>query len=570
MRWRSEGSAVATERETLAALMLSSVLAFSNFAAFHGTRVVHYWDAFHYVMGSKYFAENGYERLYLSSLLAERDDGWGGKLATRQALDLRTNKLLDAPGILVDAPLVREAFGHDRWRAFRQDIRLFRSFLSERQWALLFFDHGYNATPVWTMFGSALTSLAWKRDLPPEGMEYSLQNLRSRPPEERQAIEARFKADRDRFASQLECLALIDALLYAGMFLLIAWAFGLRASALAMMVWGLGDPWPYYWTGGAFARTPWLFSAVAGVCLVKRGWMVAGGFALASSFLLRIFPAAIWCGIVLRAGWYGLRFRKLDPETIRMAAGAVLAIGILFPASLWATGGIPTYREFLTNSAKHVDTPLVNHMGLATLLSWDSDLTIAKLGVARSRAAAYEWQDGRRSTFDARKPVFVLVSLALFGLLAMAVRRSEAWEAAVFGTVCLIVLFELTSYYYCFIALLAAYCVTRLRHTIMLLLVPLTGQGVHLLSSEADVRFFWHTVLALGAYVYLLIDAAVAFRSAEPSRSIPPDSSTTTRWFRASAAFGGTRRAHICDAASRSRPAARSAASGAGGSITTM
>jgi hypothetical protein len=309
------------------------------------------------------------------------------------------------------------------------------------------------------------------------------------------------------------------------MFLLITWAFGLRACALAMLVWGLGDPWRYYWTGGAFARTPWLFSAVAGVCLVRRGWMYAGGFALAGSFLLRVFPVAIWCGIALRAGWHALRFRKLDPDTIRLAAGALLAVGILFPASLWATGGISTYREFLANSAKHVDTPLANYMGLATLISWNSDLTLAKLDAARSEAGAGKWQDGRRSTFEARKPVFVLTALALFGLLAMAVRRSEAWEAAVLGTVCVIVLFELTSYYYCFVALLAPYCISRLRHTIVLLLVLLAGQGVHLLSSETDVQFFWHTALVLGAYGYLLIDAAVA----PMTRRAPPALPATPR-----------------------------------------
>jgi hypothetical protein len=235
-----------------------------------------------------------------------------------------------------------------------------------------------------------------------------------------------------------------------------------------------------------------------------------------------MFPVAIWCGIILRAGWYGFRYRKLDRDTVRMAGGALLAVGIMFPASLWTTGGISTYREFLNNSAKHVGTPLVNHMGLATLFSWDSDLTIDKLGAAHSEAAAYAWQDGRRRTFEARKPGFVLVSLALFGLLAIAVRKSKAWEATILGAICLIVLFELTSYYYCFIVLLAPYCVGRLRNTVVLLLVPLVGEGVHLLSSEADVRFFWHTALALGAYVFLLVDAVVAGRPTQSSRSRAP------------------------------------------------
>jgi hypothetical protein len=527
-RRRPKPARLLAERGTLVALMLSSVLAFSNFAAFHGAHVVHFWDAYHYFMGSKYFEENGYERLYVSSLLAEWDDGWADKVRARQALDLRTNTLLDASEILVDAPLVRETFDRDRWRAFRQDVRLFRNFLSERQWVLLFFDHGYNATPVWTMFGSALTNYGWKNDLPPEAMEYSPRNVRPRQPAARKMIAARFEADLERFASRLERLALIDALLYAGMFLLVGWAFGLRASALAMMVWGLGDPWSYYWTGGAFARTPWLFGIVAGVCLLKKGWTVAGGCSLATSFLLRIFPVAIWCGIVLRAGWRVLRDRKPDRDTVRMVCGALLAVGILFPASLWTTGGIPTYREFLTNSAKHVGTPLVNHMGLATLFSWDPDLTIDRLGAAHSEAAAYAWQDGRRRTFEARKPVFVLVSLALFGLLALAVRRSEAWEATILGAVCMIILFELTSYYYCFIVVLAPYCVGRLRNTVVLLLVPLAGEGVHLLSSEADVRFFWHTALALGAYVFLLVDAILAGRPTSVSRSISPSITART------------------------------------------
>ena len=96
--------------------------------------------------------------------------------------------------------------------------------------------------------------------------------------------------------------------------------------------------------------------------------MVAGGCALATSFLLRVFPVAIWCGIILRAGVA----RNFDTggwtaTPSGMAGGALLTVGILFPASLWTTGGIPTYREFVTNSAKHVGTPLVNHMGLATL-----------------------------------------------------------------------------------------------------------------------------------------------------------------------------------------------------------
>jgi hypothetical protein len=51
------------------------------------------------------------------------------------------------------------------------------------------------------------------------------------------------------------------------------------------------------------------------------------------------------------------------------------------------------------------------------------------------------------------------------------------------------------------------------------LLVLLAGQGVHLLTTELDERYFWHTTLVLGAYAYLLVEAAVAVRTGEPTRS---------------------------------------------------
>ncbi|MBC7173557.1 MAG: hypothetical protein H5U40_14045, partial [Polyangiaceae bacterium] len=34
--------------------------------AFHGAGYVHHWETFHYVLGSKYFPELGYDGLYLA------------------------------------------------------------------------------------------------------------------------------------------------------------------------------------------------------------------------------------------------------------------------------------------------------------------------------------------------------------------------------------------------------------------------------------------------------------------------------------------------------------------------
>ncbi|MGB5546022.1 MAG: hypothetical protein WBM74_05580, partial [Polyangiales bacterium] len=51
------------ERGALIWVILASTTAWVNFGVFHTARIVHYWDTFHYYVGSKYFEENEYERL---------------------------------------------------------------------------------------------------------------------------------------------------------------------------------------------------------------------------------------------------------------------------------------------------------------------------------------------------------------------------------------------------------------------------------------------------------------------------------------------------------------------------
>ena len=99
--------------------------------------------------------------------------------------------------------------------------------------------------------------------------------------------------DLKKFRKHILRYTMIDLSLYAGAFLMILWAFGLRATALSVLVWGTGYPWGYFWTGGSYARVPWFFMAVAAVCLLKRGYPLLSGFTLSWSALLRLCPAAL-------------------------------------------------------------------------------------------------------------------------------------------------------------------------------------------------------------------------------------------------------------------------------------
>ncbi|MEZ4467858.1 MAG: hypothetical protein R3F43_26300 [bacterium] len=323
------------ERVVLLTIVAGASVTWTNYLTFHGSRAVHYWDSFHYYMGAKYFKETRYHLLYHCSAIGEVDDGREAEFKGRQLRDLRDNTLGPAAPALADDAECRKNFTPERWAAFRQDLRLFRKMMGDSWWQKMFKDHGYNASPVWTMVGNVFANWDWQAHVPATGREYSPQNLKGKNAAERRDLLNDFnQVQLPAFTDRIERLALLDAALYAGIFLLIWWAFGLKICALAMAILATGYPWAYFWTGGGYGRVPWLFMATAGVCFLKKGWRVAGGFAVTWSALLRVFPGALAGGVALKVLWNLARKRTVLPTHRRIILGAVLGVAVLVPASL--------------------------------------------------------------------------------------------------------------------------------------------------------------------------------------------------------------------------------------------
>ncbi|MCA9540197.1 MAG: hypothetical protein KC620_14970, partial [Myxococcales bacterium] len=301
----------------------------------------HYWDAFHYYVGGKYFRENHYERIYQCSAIAEVDDGRAEEFADRQIRDLRDNSLGPAKPVLDRPEAYRAAFTPDRWAEFRQDLRLFRSYMGQSWWEKMFKDHGFNASPVWIMVGRTITNINGDALVPPAELANAPSNVKGRRPSQLRAVRDRFEADRVAFESRMGVFALLDFLLYAGIFAFILWAFGLRACALAVLIWGCGYPWAYFWTGGSFGRVPWLFAAVAGVSLLKRGYSALGGAGITWSMLLRVFPGALIGGVAAKIGWsllVALRQRQ-GVDRWRAATELLGSVALIGLGALWLERG---------------------------------------------------------------------------------------------------------------------------------------------------------------------------------------------------------------------------------------
>ena len=482
------------ERGALVWVILASSAAWVNFGDYHSSRIVHYWDTFHYYIGSKYFEENGYERLYQCVLAADYQDRGATDLKKRKIRDLIDNRLhfLTEDDARIYEEICAEQFSPERWEAFKQDARSFRTVMGSGWWRDMLMDHGYNASPISNMVASALTNFGWRDWVP------------SKP-------SVRVPTDTmKRFRKRILRYAMVDMALYGGAFLLILWAFGLRSCALAALVWGNGYPWAYFWTGSSFARVPWFFMLVAAVCLLRKGWPFLSGFALSWSALLRLFPAAMAGGPGAALVDRFVRRKKIDrpwmdSEDKRFIAGGLIGLLILCSASV-AVNGLEAHPQFLGNTLKHAETPLTNHMGLPTLMSYRP----SKVGRFTKDPSLEDpwanWKVHRKDTKHDRRWLHRLALLATFVLLAFAGRRMAPWAVLASSTILIIGFFELTCYYYSFVVVMAPLAIERLRYTVALILMVIAGTFIQFVAGWYDEQYLWETLVVLLALLYIIVD----------------------------------------------------------------
>ena len=482
------------ERGALVWVIVACGAAWLNFGVFHSSRIVHYWDTFHYYVGSKYFEENEYERLYECVLAADYQERGTADLEKRKIRDLVDNRLhyLSEDDALRYQKRCAEHFSPERWEAFRHDTASFRTVMGSAWWKEMLMDHGYNASPISNMVAAFLTNIGWESQIP------QVTSSRASPD------------DIKTFRRRILRYTMIDLGLYAAAFLMIFWAFGLRATSLSVLLWGCGYPWAYFWTGGSFARVPWFFMAVAAVCLLKRGFPLLSGFALSWSALLRLFPAALAGGPIAAIIDRFIRRKKIERPWLnttdqRFIIGGVLGLVVLIGGSM-AVNGVDAHSQFLSNTLKHAETPLTNHMGLPTMLSYKPS-TVGRYTKDQSLEDPWaKWKQKRKEIKHDRRWLHGLLLLGMFVLLALAGRRLAEWAVLAGSTILIIGFFELTCYYYSFIVLMAPLAIERLRYSVAMILMVMAGLFLQFFIGWYDEQYTAETVIVLVALVYILID----------------------------------------------------------------
>jgi len=257
--------------------------------------------------------------------------------------------------------------------------------------------------------------------------------------------------------AKLRLLWALDLLLLLVLWAGAVWGFGWRLAAVAAVYFGTNYLSPYNWTGGAILRQDWLAASVIGVALLRRERPAAGGALLAWATLLRVFPGCLLAAVALGAAWRMARERslRLRPAELHFAAGAAIVLGLGFAVSSAASGGFSRWAEFAERSRVQLATPLANHVGLVTALSYDA---AARSELARDSSLEdpmARWKEARRERFAERQPVFAAIVLAFGLLLARAAAGQPLWIGAALGAALVPVAVELTGYYWSLLLVLA-------------------------------------------------------------------------------------------------------------------
>jgi hypothetical protein len=417
------GRMAAKKRVRNAIVGVMGVLAFLtyfNFGFFHFPNFIHGWDTFHYYIGSKYFKEISYERLYECVAIADSEEpNLRRRVELRKMTNLRTNLVETSADILAHPERCKSHFTPERWESLKHDLRYFRTLENARRWDDAQTDHGYNGTPVWNIMGTILTNLG--------------------------------PASR----TQVLILDSIDCILVVLFSLMIWWAFGWRTLTVALIVFSTNFPSRWYWTGGSLLRWDWLFWMVAAVCLLKKERFFYAGMCLAYTTLLRIFPGFMFVAPLIAAVYHYVKHRELEKRFLRFFMGAAVAVAILVPISVVTAGGPQAYPAFVRNTIKHSETPLTNYMGLRTVVNYRPSEVGRLMRNDQLVDGWSRWKEARLKSFREARPLYFAIIICYLVLIGLAVRGVDPWVATALSATLIAFGAELTCYYYAFLIVVA-------------------------------------------------------------------------------------------------------------------
>jgi hypothetical protein len=371
---------------------------------FYGNRAgawLHHWDLFHTVIGTKYFQELGYTRLYQCSYALDREDG--KRFPTLKKMrDLARDRTVPTSEALKGNDCSTR-FSPERKQQINEDLAFFNAIASRSRWHQLFNDKGFNGTPFYVAVCQALI---------PKGPL----NL-----------------------SSLYAFATIDLIMLALSFGMLGFAFGGETALLALLFFCVNFPGNYAHMGGSLLRFDYVAALMAGLACLKLKRPVFAGVLLTYAAFERVYPVLFIVGAVLHMGYAARAERQLARDARFFVLSVLATTVVCFTVSL-LPGGLMAWKDWLDNMLVHTRVSAGLRMGFQHMFMMQGNLTGDDGFVSYPAKAKY---------LAHLKPLYGLCVLLLLAPSAGLIRRLNRLDfASYFQLLTFFLLVVATRYYY--------------------------------------------------------------------------------------------------------------------------
>ena len=463
---------------------------------------VHTWDMRVYFPTAKYFDELGFDGLYVASVKAYADDVPGEyprRIGHVELRDLQTYRMTRVKDVIDQIDAVKNRFSPERWEQFRSDMSYFRETMGSGGYLGSLRDHGGNATPAWLL-----------------GTHFMF-----------------------RWAPATKTTLLLAAMLDPALLLLFfvaAWrTFGLPSALVCMVIYGTTTfPWFGSNWAGSTLRNDWMVLLGLGVCALKSRRFLLGGVLLAAGAMIRAFPAfavlflpvpaLVWVAERLRTDRRLPSLKEIVEEhrpLLRATAGALACVAVLTVSSGAFFGFKHSWGTWMHKIGMHSVKPNVNHVGLRTVIAYDSKKTLGALATTGG-----DWSIEQMRTYRKRMPLFIACAIAYTALAVAACRRRRLEQAALFGLMLIPIWLYPSNYYlhYVFVLPLLVDPRTEDKRLWALLCAVLLGMSFAeyfgFSTRGIDERYAEWSISALVGF--LVVFAAFAWQARRATEPVQP------------------------------------------------
>lgn len=403
------------KRVAYVALAAAMLFAWSGYGGFRGTpALVHTWEQFHFYLGAKYQTEVGWFDLYRAVLLADRESA-NVLSGVKETRNLHTFEPETVEAALAQSDALRARFSDARWNEFKSDWVYFAKL--PIQWAPVLMDHGNSNSPAWAILASPLTRL-----LP---LSVASQTF----------------------------LGALDMLLMVALWAFAAQTFGLRATAIGLVVFAAPIN-VFEYTAGSILRWDWLFACGMALCFLARGRYAWAGAFWAYAVATKLFPLLFGAALAFHWAWLTFNTRTLPRATVRFSAGAAASGIVIFALASAMFGGPGAWADYkrridVTRDEKYYGIQYsLKTVFLQVVESSPRELLQSFPGKEVKQA---------RADVDIRNHAlsFVVVQLLFSAIVALWARKATDASAFALGPVLVFIWLTVNMYYWCMLGLIA-------------------------------------------------------------------------------------------------------------------